>query len=233
MNRNRMAEIGALLGEPARAAMLDVLMDGRALTAGELAAAAGITPQTASGHLARLTTAGLLAVERQGRHRYHRLAGAEVAQLLEGLMELAAAGDGRRPRAPQVGPRGAAMRVARTCYDHLAGRLGVAIADGLVARGAVELDDGVGRITEQGLALLRGYGIEPAAGDGRTARPLCRPCLDWSERRPHLAGRLGATICRHALEQDWVRRLPDTRALQVTPKGRAALRAVFGVEELA
>lgn len=233
MNRNRMAEIGALLGEPARAAMLDVLMGGRALTAGELAAAAGITPQTASGHLARLTTAGLLAVERQGRHRYHRLAGAEVAQLLEGLMELAAAGDGRRPRAPQVGPRGAAMRAARTCYDHLAGRLGVAIADGLVARGAVELDDGVGRVTEQGLALLRGYGIEPAAGDGRTARALCRPCLDWSERRPHLAGRLGAAICRHALEQDWVRRLPDTRALQVTPKGRAALRAVFGVEELA
>jgi len=233
MNRNRMAEIGALLGEPARAAMLDVLMDGRALTAGELAAAAGIMPQTASGHLARLTTAGLLAVERQGRHRYHRLAGAEVAQLLEGLMELAAAGEPARRPAPRVGPRDAALRAARTCYDHVAGRLGVAIADGLIARGAVELDDGVGRVTEQGIALLHGHGIDPGAGDGRSARPLCRPCLDWSERRPHLAGRLGAAICRHGLEQDWLRRLPGTRALQVTPKGRAALRAVFGVEELA
>jgi DNA-binding transcriptional ArsR family regulator len=227
-----MAEIASHLGQPARAAMLAALMDGRALTATELAGVAGITPQTASTHLARLTLARLLRVDRQGRHRYHRLATPEVARMLEGVMQLASDREPRR-RPLVVGPRDAALRRARTCYDHLAGRLGVAIADALVRLEAVELDDDAGLVTEPGILLLRRLGIDLAAGDGRpaapSARPLCRPCLDWSERRFHLAGRLGAAICRHALEQRWVRRLEDTRALEVTAAGRAALREAFAI----
>src|SRR4051812_5815180 len=130
-----LAQTASLVGDPARANMLIALMDGRALTASELARAAGVTPQTASGHLARLTGAGLLALERQGRHHYHRLASTEVARMLEGIMAVAetTAGAGRRPVV--VGPRDAALRAARTCYDHLAGRLGVALADALTGRG--------------------------------------------------------------------------------------------------
>lgn len=225
----QIAEIASHVGEPPRAAMLAVLMDGRALTAAELAAVAGITPQTASGHLARLTAARLLRVAHQGRHRYHRLASPEVARMLEGLMQLAATHGGPR-RTVVVGPRDTALRAARTCYDHLAGRLGVAIAEGMTARGVIELDDEAGIITDKGVEVLRRAGIiADADGDtARSARPLCRPCLDWSERRPHVAGRLGAAICRHALEQAWVRRMKGTRALQVTPRGRAQLPKVLG-----
>ena len=229
---HQIAEIASHLAEPARIAMLAALMDGRALTATELASVAAITPQTASTHLARLTLAHLLRVERQGRHRYHRLATPEVARMLEGVMQLASAreGDGFTPL---VGPRDEALRNARTCYDHIAGRLGVAIADGLVNAGAVELDDDAGLVTERGVGLLRRAGIDVAAsGAPKTARParrLCRACLDWSERRFHIAGRLGAAICRHALEQRWVRRLEDTRALEVTAAGRTALRQAFAI----
>jgi len=229
---HQIAEIASHLAEPARIAMLAALMDGRALTATELASVAAITPQTASTHLARLTLAHLLRVERQGRHRYHRLATPEVARMLEGVMQLASAreGDGFTPL---VGPRDEALRNARTCYDHIAGRLGVAIADGLVNAGAVELDDDAGLVTERGVGLLRRAGIDVAAsGAPKTARParrLCRACLDWSERRVHIAGRLGAAIGRHALEQRWVRRLEDTRALEVTAAGRTALRQAFAI----
>lgn len=219
----RLAEIAALLGEPARAAMMQALMDGRALTAGELAQAGGITPQTASAHLARLTGAGLLAMERQGRHRYHRLAGAEVARLLESLMALAEA-----PARPAIrtGPREAALRHARTCYDHLAGRMGVALADALVARGHLELDHDAGRLTEAGAAHLLALGVETAPG----GRLLCRPCLDWSERRPHLAGRLGAALCRHCLERGWLRRVPGSRAVRASPEGARLMRDAFGLD---
>jgi DNA-binding transcriptional ArsR family regulator len=230
----QIAEVASHLGEPARAAMLAALMDGRALTATELAGVAGITPQTASTHLARLTGASLLRVDRQGRHRYHRLATPEVARMLEAVMQLAATRDARPRRPLVVGPRDAALRMARTCYDHLAGRLGVAIADAMVRTGAVELDDDAGLVTELGVAFLRRAGIGLLAGGARGAsssRPLCRPCLDWSERRFHLAGKLGAAICRHALDRRWVRRLPDTRALEITTAGRAALREVFAIAE--
>lgn len=225
------AEIAALAGDPARAAMLHALMDGRALTASELARAAGVTPQTASGHLARLATAGLLAVAKQGRHRYHRLASPAVAQMMEAIMQVAAfARSDRRPIA--VGPRDAALRAARTCYDHLAGGLGVALAAALVESGRVELSDDAGLVTEPGLAFLADLGIELPATAGRKGRPgraLCRPCLDWSERRPHLAGALGAALCRHSLAQGWIRRLEGTRAVAVTPKGRQAYRTTFGL----
>jgi DNA-binding transcriptional ArsR family regulator len=225
------AEIAALSGDPARATMLHALMDGRALTATELAKSAGITPQTASGHLSRMTSVGLLSVERQGRHRYHRLATSSVARMLESIMEVAAELEPDRSRLT-VGPRDAAMRKARTCYDHLAGRLGVALADALTARGHVELTGDAGLLTESGVAFLGSLGIDTAPllarRTRRSGRVLCRPCLDWSERRPHLAGSVGAAICAHSLASGWTRRLNGTRAVQITPKGERIFREQFG-----
>jgi DNA-binding transcriptional ArsR family regulator len=217
-----LAETAALIGDPARAAMLAALLDGRALTAGELAAAAGVTPQTASGHLARMTEAGLLAVERQGRHRYHRLASPAVARLLEDLSLLAG-----RPKRIATGPRDAEMRLARTCYDHLAGRLAVAIADALVARGDLELSAEGGAVTERGEATLARLGVAPSPA--RKGRLFCRPCLDWSERRPHLAGALGAALCARCFELGWVRRREGGRTLIVTPGGWQGLGAQLGL----
>ncbi len=219
-----LAEVAALMGDVGRATMLLALMDGRALTAGELARQAGVTPQTASGHLARLLDLRLVAMERQGRHRYHRLASADVASAIEGLMTLVGAGPLRhRP----TGPRDAALRAARSCYDHLAGRLGVALADSLAARGCLVLSDGAGIVTERGRATLAEMGIALDAGG---ARPLCRTCLDWSERRPHVAGRLGAALLERSLDLGWVRRRTDGRALTVTEAGRRGYVAVFGVD---
>jgi DNA-binding transcriptional ArsR family regulator len=224
------AELGALVGDPARVAMLQALMDGRALTAAELAQAAGITPQTASGHLARLASAGLIGVARQGRHRYHRLATAQVARLLENLMQVAA--DAPKPRLARTGPRDRQMRLARTCYDHIAGRLGVALADALTTRGWVEIEDDAALVTSEGLEGLAAMGIDlaPARSGRSRAVPLCRPCLDWSERRTHLAGRLGAALCAHGLDQGWIRKRAGSRALAITPEGRRAFRDLFCVE---
>lgn len=231
VNTNRIAEIGAAVGEPARAAMLLALMDGRALTAAELARVAGVTPQTASSHLARLAAGGLLAVEKQGRHRYHRLATQDVARVLEGLMQIACAEPPPAGRALVVGPRDRDMRLARTCYDHLAGRLGVGIADAMLARGLIQFEGDGGQLTAEGEDALSDLGIvlpDPAPGRRRSARPVCRPCLDWSERRPHVAGRLGAAMCGFLLDQAWVRRREGTRALEITPKGIMMLRETFG-----
>lgn len=226
---NRIAEMAAAMGEPARAAMLAALMDGRAMTATELARVAGIAPPTASGHLARLVAARLVAAERHGRHRYHRLAGAEAARLIESMMQMAGAAPA--PHAvPRFGPRDAALRQARTCYDHLAGRLGVGLADALVAGGWVAMEGEAAWMTEAGQARFGALGI-PLPQAARHGRPGCRPCLDWSERRPHLAGRLGAALCSHAFGQGWVHRVEGTRAVTVTPKGRLALREAFGLAE--
>jgi DNA-binding transcriptional ArsR family regulator len=217
-----LAEIAAMIGDPARAAMLAALMDGRALTAGELASVAGVTPQTASGHLARLVASGLLAMEKQGRHRYHRLATPAVAQAIEGLLALAAA-----PRRVATGPRDAALREARTCYDHLAGRLGVALADALQARGMIELAPDGGAVTAAGEDFLAGLGV--ATVPGRRGRLFCRPCLDWSERRPHVAGVLGAALCRRCFDLGWVRRRAAGRAVEITPPGWRGLAETFGI----
>jgi len=227
------AEVAALAGDPARAGMLHALMDGRALSASELARVAGVTPQTATGHLARMTTAGLLCVEKQGRHRYHRLATPAVAQMIESIMRVASALDGARPKLV-IGPHDAAMRSARTCYDHLAGRLGVALAEALVAGGHAEITGDGGMISETGVAFLGKVGIDVApllAQRGqRSARVLCRPCLDWSERRPHLAGALGAELCRQSFANGWIRRLDGTRAVAITPKGYRVFREQFGAQ---
>jgi DNA-binding transcriptional ArsR family regulator len=217
-----------LMGDPARAAMLAALLGGQALTAGELAAEAGIAAQTASGHLARLVEGGLVAVERQGRHRYVRLASPAVAEALEGLMALvppAPAGATRRPR----GPKDAAMRLARTCYDHMAGRLAVAIAEALERDGRLRLDEGAGLLTPAGEAVFRAFGID-FADPAAARRPLCRACLDWSERRPHLAGRLGAALLASSLELGWLARAPRSRTLTVTPAGERGFADVFRCE---
>lgn len=223
------AEVAAVAGDPARAAMLHALMDGRALTATELARVAGIAPQTASGHLARMIAVGVVTVEKQGRHRYHRLASPAVAQMMESIMQVASGG-GRAPLA--VGPRDVALRTARTCYDHIAGRLGVAIADAMVARGYAELTHDAGVITETGMALLDRIGMDVGAftfaSGKRAPRVLCRPCLDWSERRPHLAGAVGAALCSLSLAQGWLRRIERTRAVAITPAGRRVYRERFG-----
>ena len=225
------AEIAALAGDPARAAMLHALMDGRALTATELASVAGVTPQTASGHLARLTQANLLAVEHQGRHRYHRILDGAVARMVESIMLVASSRDPAAKTVP-TGPRDAALRTARTCYDHLAGRLGVAMADALVNAGHAEIQHDAGIITDSGRLFLAGIGValaEPGRAGGK-GRVLCRPCLDWSERRPHLAGAVGAAICAHCLAAGWIRRLDGTRAMAITATGQIAFRKHFGID---
>jgi DNA-binding transcriptional ArsR family regulator len=224
------AEVAALAGDPARAGMLHALMDGRALTASELARVAGVTPQTASGHLARLATAGLLCVEKQGRHRYHRIASPAVAQMMESIMQVASGLDPARPPLT-VGPKDAALRTARTCYDHLAGRLGVALADALVVGNYIELASDGGLVTDAGIEFFGRIGIDVDAiatrNGRRSGRILCRPCLDWSERRPHIAGAIGAAICEHGFGKDWIRRVNGTRAVTITPKGERIFRERF------
>ena len=228
------AEVASLAGDPGRAGMLHALMDGRALTATELAHVAGITPQTASGHLARLSAGGLVTVQQQGRHRYHRLASPAVARLLESIMQVAAGSAPRRKAF--VGPRDLALRAARTCYDHLAGHLGVALADALVANGQIELTSDAGIVTDKGAALFDRLGIEldgnlDKKGSGkRKGRMLCRPCLDWSERRPHLAGHVGGALCRHCFTAGWIKHVDGTRAVTVTPKGQRNFREIFRIE---
>ena len=207
----RIARVAALIGEPARAEMLTALLADRALTATELAQHAGVTKQTASAHLAKLLDAGLVAVERQGRHRYVRLAGRDVAQLLESLLGVAFRTGAVRLRAS---PREPALRRARVCYDHLAGELGVQLLESLQRRRLLRRGgaDGALELTPAGARWCADWGIDVAAlVAGR--RALCRTCLDWSERRHHLAGSLGAALLARCLELGWLRRTRDSRAL--------------------
>lgn len=221
-----MAEIAALVGDPARANILFALMDGRALTAKELAYAARVAPSTASAHLAALTGAGLLTCKQQGRHRYYRLACSLVGSMLESILAVAA----------QTGPPvrretwrgGEALRTARSCYDHLAGRLAVALADRLEERGHVILTPDGGEVTETGRAFLAEFGAD-AARTGGARRVYCRPCLDWSERRPHIAGRVGAAIAARCFELGWIARMRDTRAVAITGAGQAGFARQFEV----
>ena len=216
----RMARVAALIGDPARANILTALLDGRALTAKELAFAARVSPSTTSGHLARLTDADLLTVAKQGRHRFFRLASPLVGQMLEAVMAVA----GPAPKSIWRGSE--ALRNARTCYDHLAGRLGVALADSLTRSGHVALSADGGEVTDTGHAFLCEFGAEPAPGK----RVFCRPCLDWSERRPHIAGRLGAALAARCLERGWIARQRDSRAVTITPAGSSGFSETFGID---
>lgn len=219
------AEAAALIGDPSRATMLSALMDGRALTATELAYSSGITPQTASGHLSRLTEAKLVEVEKQGRHRYYRLANEHVAHALEALAVLAVHGP---PRHRPTGPRDEAMRFARTCYDHLAGRVGVALAQSLLKDGSLTEGREVFEITPSGETRLEKLGIELASlHKGR--RAIASRCLDWSERTPHLGGALGAALLKELESRKWVLRAKGTRAVTLTQVGGEGLRSQFGI----
>ena len=222
MTAPQMAEIAALVGDPARANILSTLFDGRALTPTELAFAANVSPQTTSGHLAKLTQAGLLSVVRQGRHRYYKLATPLVAQMLESIMAVASLAPPRhRPRSA----REETLRRARTCYDHFAGLLGVSIADSLCARGHLVLGDEGGQVTDSGLSFLKNFGADVSVSG---KRPFCRACLDWTERRPHIAGVVGASIAVRCFDLGWVRRERNPRELAITPKGRSGFQREFG-----
>ncbi len=216
-----------MVGERARADMLIALLDGRALTATELAGVADITRSTASAHLTRLSEGGLLRKTTQGRHRYFRLAGPEVAAMLEGILFVAAGSAAlRRIPAWRIDP---ALRDARTCYDHLAGRLGVGLADALITKGALTLTPEAGEITEVGRDLLASFGISTHAPHP-SRRLYCRPCLDWSERRCHVAGVLGAALLQRCLELGWVDRAMEGRVITVTAAGRRGFAQKFGFE---
>jgi DNA-binding transcriptional ArsR family regulator len=219
----RIAEIGALLGDPARVNMMLALLERRALTARELADAAGVTPQTASSHIGKLVAAELVQVEPQGRHRYHRLASPEVGRLLE-QMHVAGAAIRHTPHRP--GPRDVAMRELRSCYDHLAGRVAVDIAECVLVDCLRAVSDA--QLSPAGAGRLESIGIDLAA-IARRRRCFCRGCVDWSERRPHLAGAIGAALLDRVLELGWVHPQPKGRALAITADGERGFQQVFGV----
>jgi len=222
---NELAEIGALIGNPARAKMLLALMDGGTRSAGGLANDAGLTAQTVSWHLAQLTDAEIVARVKEGRHVYYRLASSRVASILESALVLTAANSRRRRPASA---RDETLRQARTCYDHLAGHLGVALTSALVHSGSLLLSDDGGEITRRGALLLQEFGINvPALA--RLRRVFCRPCLDWTEQRPHLAGAIGAAIAARCFELEWLARIPGTRAVSITPHGHNGLKNIFEI----
>ena len=217
------AQIGSLIGDPARANMLTALMGGKALTATELAAAGGITLQTASTHLAKLEAGGLLAQRKQGRHRYFTLADDGVGKLLESIMGFAA---GRGHLRHRPGPKEPALRKARICYDHLAGDYGVRMLDSLIASGAIDaIGDGLA-VTEKGEDRFKCIGID-LHGLKSSRRPLCRSCLDWSERRAHLAGSLGKALLSSFFDRGWARRTAESRSVIFSPEGERQFLQLF------
>ena len=222
------AAIAAMVGDPARANMLSALLNGAALTASELALEAGVTKQTASSHLAKLADAGLVAVEAQGRHRYYRLADADVARLLETLMGVAARAKALRSR---PGPKEPALRRARICYDHLAGELGVALFEAFIHNKWIQPGpENTYTLTKLGRIKVQTFGVDLDDIE-KGARPLCRSCLDWSVRRHHLAGALGAAILDVIFDRGWVTQKRGSRVLDFTRSGEAGLRRVFAFPE--
>ncbi len=224
-NDPHVAKIAALIGDPARANILKALMDGRARTAKELAQIAGVSPQTTSGHLAKLSDGGLLGLAKQGRHRYYHLANAQVATAIESLMALA--GERPMPKHHHHTRVAGALRAARTCYDHIAGRLGVCLFDQLIARGCL-LPSGEDEfvVTAAGRQLFAAMQIDvDAIAQGK--RRFARACLDWSERSPHLAGSLGAALADRCFKLGWLERRRDSRAVALTRAGAAGLGKLF------
>jgi DNA-binding transcriptional ArsR family regulator len=218
------AEIGSLLGDPARVNMMIALLDGRVWTARELADVAGVSPQTASSHLGKLVAARLVRVDRQGRHRYHRLASTEVARLLEQMHVAGAAVTADRSRAP--GPKDREMRELRSCYDHLAGRIAVELTSRIIEPAAPVA--GEAHVSAEGASLLRKIGVE-VGGLKTGRRALCRACIDWSERRPHVAGAVGAAILDRLKGLGWVKPRVEGRSLILTATGERGLHDVFGI----
>jgi DNA-binding transcriptional ArsR family regulator len=218
------AEAASLIGDPARANMLAALVGGHAMTATELGLSAGVAASTASGHLAKLLEGRLVSVTSTGRHRYFRLASPGVARVLEDLMALATDGPPRhRPKSRCDD----AMARARTCYDHLAGKLGVALADSMMSRGLIVLSDDGGLITDAGGHFLSDLGVELQTKKVR--RTLCRPCLDWSERRWHVGGAVGAALADRCFALGWTERRSDSRAITITAAGERAFDELFEV----
>jgi len=221
-----MAEIGSLLGETSRATMLASMMDGRFHTASELAYMAAIKPQTASFHLSKLVEGQLVRVEKQGRHRYFQLAGEEIAQLLESFLAISPPPE---VRSLKQSSQMKLLQDARTCYDHLAGKLGVQLAESLLNAGFLKLVEKQFLITEEGAQFFTDFGLD-LDDLKRKRRSFSHACLDWSERRYHLAGALGEGMLTHFLSLGWVTRVPSIRAIKVTEKGRAGFKEVFKFE---
>jgi DNA-binding transcriptional ArsR family regulator len=217
--------IGSLIGDPARANILTALMGGKALTATELATEAGVTLQTTSSHLNKLLGAGFIVQNKQGRHRYFALQDADVAEVLEAMMGLA---EKRGLRRVRPGPKDPALRKARMCYDHLAGELAVSVFDQLIAHGVLAQADGGIEITRTGRDFVSEFGIDI---DRLIAarRPLCKSCLDWSARRPHLAGALGQALFTRFTELNWVHRVNNSRRVQISAEGEKHLRNITGL----
>jgi DNA-binding transcriptional ArsR family regulator len=224
----RFARIAAMIGDPTRARMLAALMGGQALSAGELAQAAGVGASTASAHIAQLIDSELVELRTQGRHRYLRLADAQIAHALEALSLVA---EGRAGAAKWSQPAYRPLKVARSCYTHLAGELGVALLDGLLRGGTLVPREGSFVLTDAGRAQWQALGLalDGLGGDGGTgSRRFAYPCMDWSERRDHLAGRFASAVLEHGLGHDWLRRVNGSRALTLTPTGRTALAPWLG-----
>lgn len=219
------ARIAALIGDPARANMLTALMSGKALTATELSQEAGITLQTASSHLAKLSEGGLLSPRKQGRHKYFSLANDEVAHVLETLMGLAAGSGHLRTR---TGPRDKEMRKARVCYHHLAGNMGIQMYDSFVRQEFLDVGANGLTLTKAGEKFTRDFGIDLESLQAKKA-PLCRECLDWSERRTHLAGSLGRALLTHMENLGWAKRIPESRIVRFTVTGQKKFDAVFKI----
>lgn len=220
------AHIAALIGDPARANMLTALMSGKALTVSELAEEAGVTIQTASSHLSKLDEGGLLRPRKQGRHKYFSLASDEVAHVLEGLMGLAAGSGYRRKR---TGPRDAELRQARVCYNHLAGDMGTQMFDSLMAQGHLVLDGEELKLTDTGAAFASEFEID-VEGLCKARAPVCRECLDWSERRSHLAGSLGRALLNRLEELAWAKRDQKTRVVTFSRNGAEEFKKLFPVK---
>lgn len=219
------ADVGALIGDPVRAAMLFALLDGRELPASELAFRAGASPQAASAHLAKLVAGGLLTASRAGRQRLFRLASADVGHAMEAIAAIA-------PASPIVALSQTTtlqrLREARSCYDHIAGRLGVAVTDHLLERRVIAVAGNAFELTRRGDTFFRDLGVD--VGEARASRrSFARSCIDWTERRPHLAGSLGASVLARFLAAGWVLRNPHDRALRITPEGRSELDRRFRI----
>jgi|SRR5579884_1609545 len=220
------APVAALLADPSRAAMVTALLDGRAMPAGELARVAGVSAQTASAHLGKLLDAGLLKLTLQGRHRYYAVASGEIAHAIETLSTIAPPPDIRSLRQSLLMQR---LTVARTCYDHLAGELAVGIADVLVERGDCERLESALAVTPSGIAFFESLAID-APTLCKTRPPYSRTCIDWTQRRQHLAGPLGKALLHHMFAQKWIERGEQPRVVRVTPYGRDSFHAHFGID---